>query len=149
MFFIIYRVTHMETLKSKRLLWLCFLSETLFPTDLCWVHVYILIFGIKKISNFSKGPPYDLGDLSFFRKIKNLKNPQNHRGDPLKNSKKFLFQKSKCTHVSSINLKGKVSDTKNIATALIYFCSYPYETPCMYHIPRSLIRPFNIWLLIV
>ena len=26
----------------------------------------------------------------------------------------YIFQKSKCTHVSSINLKGKVSDTKYI-----------------------------------
>ena len=49
-----------------------------------------------------------------------------------KNSKKnFLFQKSKCTHVSSINLKGKMSDTKNIVIALIYFCNNPYETPCI------------------
>ena len=51
--------------------------------------------------------------------------------DPLKNSKKILFQKSKCTHVSSINLKGKVSDSKNIVTAVIYFCNYPYGTPCI------------------
>ena len=36
---------------------------------------------------------------------------------------KKIFQKSKCTHVSSINLKGKVSDSKNIFRALIYFCS--------------------------
>ena len=30
-----------------------------------------------------------------------------------------------------INLKGNASDTKNVVTALIYFCNYPYETPCM------------------
>ena len=28
-------------------------------------------------------------------------------------------------------MKGKVSDSKNIVTALVYFCSYPYGTPCM------------------
>ena len=61
-----------------------------------------------------------------------MKNTPNHRGDPLKNSKNILFQKSKCTHVSSINLNGKVSDSKNLVTALVYFCSYPCGTPCMY-----------------
>ena len=54
-----------------------------------------------------------------------MKNTPNHRRDPLKNSKNILFQKSKCTHVSSINLKGKVT-----VTAAVYFCSYPYGTPC-------------------
>ena len=34
------------------------------------------------------------------------------------------------THISIINLKGKVSNTKNVATALVYFCNYPYGTPC-------------------
>ena len=125
-------MTHMETLKSKRLLWLCFLSETLFPSDLCWIHVYILIFGIKKFSNFLKGPLYDLGYFSFFRKIKNLKNTPNHRGDPMKNLKKILFQKSKCTHVSSINLKGKVSHSKNIVTAVVYFWEFPCGSLCRY-----------------
>ena len=38
------------------------------------------------------------------------------RGPFEKFEKKFLFQKSKCTQVSSINLKGKVDDTKNIVT---------------------------------
>ena len=120
----------MDSYKSKRVLWLCFWCQTLFLSDLCLKHVYILIFGIKFFSNFSKGPPYDLGNFSFFRKNKNLKNPKNHRGDPLKNSKFFLFQKSKCTHVSSINLKGKVSHSKNIVTAVIYFWEFPYGSPC-------------------
>ena len=93
-----------------------FKSDTFLHSNLCWKHVYILIFGIKNFSNFSKGPLYDLGYYSFFRKIKNLKNTPNRRWDPLKILKKFLFQKSKCTHVSSINLKGKVSDSKNIVT---------------------------------
>ena len=44
----------------------------------------------------------------------------------------FSYKKSKCTHVSSINLKGKVSDSKNIVTALTYFCSYPCGTPCTF-----------------
>ena len=46
------------------------------------------------------------------------------------NFSKKKFQKSKYTHVASINLKGKVFDSKNIVTALIYFCNYPYGTPC-------------------
>ena len=85
----------------------------------------------KIFSNFSKGPPYDLGYFSFFKKIKKLKNTPNHRGDPMKNSKKFLFQKSKCTHVSSINLKGKVSHSKNIVTAVVYFWEFPCGSPCI------------------
>ena len=67
----------------------------------------------------------DLGYFSFFKKI---------IGDPMKNSKFFLFQKSKCTHVSSINLKGKVSHSKNIVTAVIYFWEFPYGSPCTYNI---------------
>ena len=64
-----------------------------------------------------------------------MKNAPNNRGDPLKKSKKFLFQKSKSTHISSINLRGKVSDTKNIVTSLVYFCNNPYGTPiCTLHI---------------
>ena len=51
-------------------------------------------------------------------------------GGPFEKFEKNLFQKSKCTHVSSINLKRKVSDSKNIVAALVYFCSYPYGTPC-------------------
>ena len=46
-------------------LWLCFLSQTLFPSDLFWKYVYILIFGIKFFLNFSNGHPlYDLGHFS-------------------------------------------------------------------------------------
>ena len=41
--------------------------------------------------------------------------------------KKNLFQKSKCTHVSSINLKGKVSDTKNIVIVLFTFVTIHME----------------------
>ena len=37
-------------------------------------------------------------------------------GGPFEKLETILFQKSKCTHVSSINLKGKVSDTKNVVT---------------------------------
>ena len=33
-------------------------------------------------------------------------------------------------NVSSIILMGKVSDSKNIVTALVYICSYPCGTPC-------------------
>ena len=43
-------------------------------------------------SNISKGSSYDLGYFSLVRKIKKLKNTPNHRGDPLKNSKKFYFK---------------------------------------------------------
>ena len=45
--------------------------------------------------------------------------------------KKYFFQKSKYTHYSTINLKGKASDSKNIVTALVYFCSYPNGTSCI------------------
>ena len=77
-----------------------------------------------------KGSPLSFGVYLFFRKIKTLKNTPNHRRDPLKNSKRILFQKSKCTHVCSINLKGKVSDLKNVFITLMYFCTYSYGTPC-------------------
>ena len=60
----------------------------------------------------------NVGYFSFFRKI-------------TKKIQKKIIPKIKCTHVSSINLKGKVSDSKNIDTALIYFCSYPCGTPCI------------------
>ena len=65
-----------------------------------------------------------------------MKNTPNHRGDPMKNSKIFLFQKSKCTHVSSINLKGKVSHSKNIVTAVVYFWEFPCGSPCMCDFPN-------------
>ena len=65
-----------------------------------------------------------------------MKNTPNHRGDPMKNSKKILFQKSKCTHVSSINLKGKVSHSKNIVTAVVYFWEFPCGSPCTYRLQR-------------
>ena len=78
-------------------------------------------FWDKFCFEFSKGPPYDLVYFSFFYFSRKMKNTPNHRGDPMKNSKIFLFQKSKCTHVSSINLKGKVSDSKYIVTAVVYF----------------------------
>ena len=97
-------------------------------------------FWNKKFFELFKGSSYDLEIFHFFRKIKNLKNTPNHRGDPLKNSKNFLFQKSKCTHISSINLKGKVSDTKNI---VIVFCNNPYGTPCTYVILKS--SKLKIW----
>ena len=42
------------------------------------------------LGNFSKGPPYYLGYFSFFRKIKNLKNTPNHRGDFEKFEKKII-----------------------------------------------------------
>ena len=64
----------------------------------------------------------------------------------MKNSKNFLFQKSKCTHVSSINLKGKVSDSKNIVTVLVYFCSYPCGTPCSCTLNYSLLWLHSILL---
>ena len=38
---------------------------------------------------------------------------------------------------------GKVSDSKNIVTELVYFCSYPYGTTCTKYIAMSviLVRP--------
>ena len=48
------------------------MSPTLFPSDLCWKHVYILIFGIKYFWNFSKGPSYD--DLGYFQGDKKKEN---------------------------------------------------------------------------
>ena len=62
-----------------------------------------------------------------------MRNLPNHRGGPFEKFKRFFIPKIKMyTHVYSINLKGKVSDTKNVVTALIYFCNYPYGTPCIY-----------------
>ena len=73
------------------------------------------------------------GIFHFLDKLK-FENIPNRRGNPLKKFKKYIFQKSKCTHFSSINLKGKVSDSKNIVRALVFFCSYPCGTPCIYYI---------------
>ena len=113
-------------------------SQILFPSDLCWKHVYSFLQ--EKNSNFSKGPLYDLEYFSNFST--KMKNTSNHRRDPLKISKK-IFQKSKGTHVSSINLKGKVSNSKNIDTALVYFCSYPYGTPCILEIYSKIYHDFK------
>ena len=52
---IIYRVSHMDQVEFKELLWLCFWCQRHFPPSfLCWKYVYILHFYIwnKKISNF-------------------------------------------------------------------------------------------------
>ena len=59
-----------------------------------------------------------------------MKNPPDDRGHPLKKFEKKL-QKSKCTRISITNLKGKVSDTKNIVTALVFYCNNLYGTPCI------------------
>ena len=102
--------------------WPCFWCQTLFSfrfiLETC-VSVYLDFLNF--FFEFFKEFCMIWGIFHFFRKIKNLKN-----------SKKNLFQKSKCTHVSSINLKGKEPDTKNIVTVLVYFCNNPYETPCIY-----------------
>ena len=90
--------------------------------EIC-AHIY---FWNNFFSNFSKGPPYDLGIFHFSRKIKNLKMPQ-IIGGPFKRLKKILFQKSKCTYVSSINLKGKVSDTKNSFTFITIHMEHPVQ----------------------
>ena len=79
-----------------------------------------------------------------------MKNTPNHRGDPMKNSKKFLFQKSKCTHVSSINLKGKVSHSKNIVTAVVYFWEFPCGSPCMRRRNMNLVlSSYNLYVCIL
>ena len=71
------------------------------PSFLWWKNVYILIFGINK-----KNPPYDLAHLSNLDLAESLKNKPNHRRDPLI-FKKTLFQKPKCTHFSTIKMRGK------------------------------------------
>ena len=43
-----------------------------------------------------------------------------------------FFKKTKCTHLGTINLKWQVSSSKNMVTVVFYFCTIPYETPCMY-----------------
>ena len=118
----VYRMSHMDCYKSKWVLWLCFWCQTLFPSDLCWKCVYILIFGISFFRIFH---PMIWVIFHFFRKIKNWKNAPNHRGTLWKIKKK-LFQKSKCAHISSKNLK----DPKNIVIALIYVFNNPWGTPC-------------------
>ena len=45
--------------------------------------MYILIFGIKKFFENFKRCPYDFAHLSNFQLNPNLKNEQNHKGDPL------------------------------------------------------------------
>ena len=108
----------MDCYKSKQVLWLCFWCQTIFPSDLCWKRVYILIFGIIFFQFW----------LGHFSKILS-KIISQIIGGPFE---KFLFQKSKCTLCSSINLKGKMSDTKNVVISPIYFCNYPHRTPCTY-----------------
>ena len=48
----------------------------------------------------------------------NLTTEPNKEGDPFKNVNFFLFQMSKCMHVSSIKMKVKMSDTNGKATAV-------------------------------
>ena len=45
----------------------------------------------------------------------------------MKNTKKKFYSKNQNVHVSSINLKGKVSDTKNIVIVLFTFVSIHME----------------------
>ena len=42
--------------------------------------------------------------------------------------------KNQNVHTYPKKLKGKISDTKNVATVFVYFCNYPYGTPCMLYI---------------
>ena len=75
--------------------------------------------------------------LKFFKFIiflKKCKIPQIIGGLIEKFNKKFFPKIKMYTHVCSINLKGKVSETKNVVTALIYFCNYPYGTHCNFTI---------------
>ena len=43
----------------------------------------------------------------------------------------IFFKKNKCTHVGSINLEWQDSSSKNMVTVVFYFCTIPYETPCI------------------
>ena len=61
-----YRVFHMDSCEYIRVLWLCFLSQTLFPSFLCWKCVYILIFGIKIFFEFFKRSPLWFGVFFIF-----------------------------------------------------------------------------------
>ena len=73
---------------------------------------------------FQRDPPMIWGYYSIISiYLRNEKYPKSY-------SKTLLLIKSKCAHVTSINLKAKVWLEQH--TALIYFCSYPCRTPCMY-----------------
>ena len=61
--------------------------------------MYILIFGKNTMI---------WGIFQIFLFIKEWKIPPNH--SPFEKVRKKLFQKSECTHVSTINVKGKESD---------------------------------------
>ena len=64
----------MEMQYTKELLWLHFS-----PLFLWWKNLYILIFGIKKIT-FSNGSPYNFSNLYL---AENFKNEPNRGQDPL------------------------------------------------------------------
>ena len=42
-----------------------------------------------------------------------------------------FFKKTKCTHLGTINLEWQDSSSKNMVTVVFYFCTIPYETPCI------------------
>ena len=66
----------------------CFLSQTLFPSELCWKTVYILIFGIDFFPIFQRVPPMIWGIFNFLEK--KMKNTPNHRGTLCK----FFYSKN-------------------------------------------------------
>ena len=77
----------MDSYKSKSAVTMFFKSDT-FPFRFMLEPCVHFDFWNKKFSNLSKGPPYDLGYFSFFRKIKNLKN-----------LKKNFYSKNKNVHM--------------------------------------------------
>ena len=108
-----YRVSFMDKVDFKELLWLCFWYQTFFPfifmLETC---VHFFISGMKIFFTFQSSS-YDLAQFSNL--TDNLKNEPNHRWtQPLKFLKTILFQISKCTHVSSIKMKEKNVATPNM-----------------------------------
>ena len=75
---------------------------------------------------FQRDPPMIWGYYSIISiYLRNEKYPKSY-------SKTLLLIKSKCAHVTSINLKAKVWLEQH--TALIYFCSYPCGTLYFFYI---------------
>ena len=102
-----YRVSNLEMPYSKELLWLHFWSQAFFSIILMVEKSVHFDIWNKKFFENSKGPPYDLAIFQNLNLAENLKNEPNHRGDPLKFSKNFLFQISKCTNFSTIRMMEK------------------------------------------
>ena len=108
---LIYRVSNMDGVDCKELLWLRFLCQAFLFIIFIVENRKICTFWYleyKIFHFFQRVPPlYYLAHFWIWLKI--LKNEPNYSKDHLKFWKKFLFQISNCTHFPHKNYGGKMS----------------------------------------